>query len=1061
MAREGQSLFAELAELEGGDEEEEGVEATSQASTPRMGPSSDSRRPSEITLDSLPKPTMVDSGMMTDPWEPSTPVATVAGAAIAGAAVAGATGAAVSAISNGPTTPQRSLDSEIAAEAEETPKLVSSGTQWTPLKPGSGDNDHLANVPTPPKMAWDERAPEHELVEASTQADPAEIGIAAISAQETSPTAPSWPALAISYLPGGFTEPVKHELPAPEIPELSVSSITTQSTEPVQATVPEPEPVVPIEPVRELSELSMSSHFIHSTEPVLARLPEVEPQPEPDVYNPEMAVSTISTQHTAPVKAEPAPAPEPIIIPAPVPEPVIPYLSISLLAPASVEPVEAVPAPAPEPIIIPAPVPEPVLPDLSISLLAAASTEPAKAKPTPAPVIPDLSISLLDPAVTEPVKAELAPAPEPTIIPAPVPEPAIPDLSITLHEPAFTQPIIPRVVEIPPLPVPSISTLHSVETQPVQSVARAMPSMSDFAIQTDPMEEPKAAAAAVAIYEDEPGSPETARDLPSASTNERRRSTGLALSDISGNALLPQSDRQQPSFVSSDQGSQTILSSKQIDQILMDRDSTRPVSSAGSKQTMEMAAFGAAVGAAAVSPFATPKLRPRIQAQPSARSGTSIQRRPDTATSQNSSLSVHPPLPADHREAIAAAEKRSIDIPPAPSPGTMGPPLAPASAYRVNLQAAPRTPNDQSTGPGSARTVSTQARMRRESQSQMSRRSSVSSFASELEERFNMNPYAGPMPNGYGTNTDPRMIQAITQTMIGEFLWKYTRKTGSSDMSSTRHRRYFWVHPYTRTLYWSEQDPQTAGKSQLRTKSVPIESVRVVPDDNPYPPGLHCRSLEVTSPGRKVRFTATTSQRHETWYNALSYLLRRESEEYEDGNSVTLDDIDEFNAGFRSSSRQTARMSLSSYNSRTLRQPPKPQRAASAMSMRSTGGTPGRASPALSTSGPNATLQVPEEPPQRSSSRLSILNNSIRGSIASLKGRHGQAASLHDESIRDQPSVENLAHAHAHGHGHGHGIEDEDRLENVRACCDGKHDVGSLSRNSRYSPRVDRIHSHH
>lgn len=317
-----------------------------------------------------------------------------------------------------------------------------------------------------------------------------------------------------------------------------------------------------------------------------------------------------------------------------------------------------------------------------------------------------------------------------------------------------------------------------------------------------------------------------------------------------------------------------------------------------------------------------------------------------------------------------------------------------------------------------------------------------------------MNPYAGPMPHGYGTNTDPRMIQAITQTMIGEFLWKYTRKTGSSDMSSTRHRRYFWVHPYTRTLYWSDQDPQTAGKSQLRTKSVPIESVRVVADDNPYPPGLHCRSLEVISPGRKVRFTATTSQRHETWFNALSYLLLRESNDNgeDNDNGVTLDDIDEFNPGFRSSSRQTARMSLSSYNSRTHRQPPKTQRAASAMSMRSTGGTPGRASPALSTSGPNSSLQVPEDPPQRSSSRLStILNSSIRGSIASLKGRHGQAASLHDESIRDQPSIENLAHD----------AEDEDRLENVRACCDGKHDVGSLSRNSRYSPRVDRIHSHH
>jgi hypothetical protein len=1031
VAQEGQSLFAELAELEGGDEEEDGAGDASQASTPRMGPSLDSRRPSEIMLDSLPKPVMVDSGMMTDPWEPSTPVAAMAEAAVAGAAVASVAGAAVSAVSE-PTTPQRSVDREIAAEGEETPKLVSSGTQWTPLKPGTGDNDHLANVPTPPKMAWDERAVETQLVEASTQAEPAEMGIATISSQETLPTAPSWPELAISYLPGGSTEPVKQELPVPEIPKMSFSSIASQSTEPVQAIIPEPEPVVPVEPVRELPELSLSSHFIHATEPVQARLPEPEPLPEPvveEIYIPDMAVSTISSQHTEPVEAEPAPAPEPIIVPAPVPEPVIPDLSISLLDPAFTEPVKAVPAPPPEPIVIPAPVPEPILPDLSISLLS--------------------------PAVTEPVKAVPAPPPEPIVIPAPAPEPVIPDLTITLLDAASTEPVTPRVVELPPLPVPSISTLRSVETQPVQSVVRVIPRMSDYAIQTDPMEEPKAVAAAVVIHEDEQDrSIEPARDRSGTSTSDRRRSTGLALSDISGNALLPQSDRQRPSFVSSDQGSQTILSSKQIDQILMDREPARPVSSADGRQTMEMAALGAAAGAAAASPFATPKLRPRLQPQSSARSGSSSQRRPDTASSQTSSLSVHPPLPADHREAIAAAEKRSIDIPPAPSPGTMGPPLAPASAYRVNVQTAPRTPNDQSTGPGSARTVSTQAHMRRGSQSQMSRRSSVSSFASELEERFNMNPYAGPMPHGYGTNTDPRMIQAITQTMIGEFLWKYTRKTGSSDMSSTRHRRYFWVHPYTRTLYWSDQDPQTAGKSQLRTKSVPIESVRVVADDNPYPPGLHCRSLEVISPGRKVRFTATTSQRHETWFNALSYLLLRESNDNgeDNDNGVTLDDIDEFNPGFRSSSRQTARMSLSSYNSRTHRQPPKTQRAASAMSMRSTGGTPGRASPALSTSGPNSSLQVPEDPPQRSSSRLStILNSSIRGSIASLKGRHGQAASLHDESIRDQPSIENLAHD----------AEDEDRLENVRACCDGKHDVGSLSRNSRYSPRVDRIHSHH
>jgi hypothetical protein len=316
-----------------------------------------------------------------------------------------------------------------------------------------------------------------------------------------------------------------------------------------------------------------------------------------------------------------------------------------------------------------------------------------------------------------------------------------------------------------------------------------------------------------------------------------------------------------------------------------------------------------------------------------------------------------------------------------------------------------------------------------------------------------MNPHAGPMPQGYGPNTDPRMIQAITQTMIGEFLWKYTRKTGSSDMSSTRHRRYFWVHPYTRTLYWSTQDPQTAGKSELRTKSVPIEAVRVVADDNPYPPGLHCRSLEVVSPGRRVRFTATTSQRHETWFNALSYLLLRETNENcDDSNSVTLDDIDEFNPpSFRSGSRQTARMSFSSHNSHTLRNPHKQQRAASAMSMRSAGTHGGRASPALSSPVPNSSLQVPDG--QRSSSRLSTISSSIRGSIASLKGRHGQSPSMHNESLHGQESAEDLRQVIEN--------QEQDRLENVRACCDGKHDVGSLSRTSRYSPRVDRIHSPH
>ncbi|KAJ5388586.1 hypothetical protein N7509_011127 [Penicillium cosmopolitanum] len=1022
MAGEGQSLFAELAELEGGEEEED-EGAVSQASTPRMQAATPgSRRPSEITLNDLPKPIMVDSGMMTEPWEPQTPKAAHVPVPVPVVGEVTPTGS--------PATPQRNqtLDREIESEAEETPKLVSSGTQWTPLKGPIVDNDHLSNVPTPPKMAWDESS-ESQRVEAGTQAELPELNVAAISSQETVPAFPSWPKLEVTYLHGDETVPVKHEIPEPEIPEFNVSSISSQTTKPVLATVPEPEPMI-VEPVKELPEISLSSLFTNSTEPIQARLPKPEPVLEvPEVVLPEFGLATLSTQHTKPVEPqhpEPAPVPEPTIIPAPMPEPVIPDLNISMLDATSTEPI------APRLIEIPAP------------------------EPVPEPVIPDFSISMLNSASTEPIAPRLIEVP----VPEPVPEPVIPELSISWLNPASTEPVVPTPITIPAPPTPSVSTLSSVETQPVKSVPPIAPLMAELGIQTEPMEEPKAAAIALpvpmATNEDDT---ESTRERDSTRAKDRPTSIGLALSDVSGNAL-PQSATETPGSVSMDQGSQTILSSQQIDQILIEREAARPISSADSK-SRNMAVVGAAAAAAAAattatatataaSPFATPKLRPRPQGQSSARSLTPGQQRPDSATSQASNLSAHPPLPADHREAILAAEKKSIDMPPPPSPGTMGPPLAPASAYRMNVQG-PRTPGDQVPRPGSTRTVSTQARVRRSSQSQLSRRSSVSSFASELEERFNMtNPHAGPMPHGYGPNTDPRMIQAITQTMIGEFLWKYTRKTGSGNMSSTRHRRYFWVHPYTRTLYWSEQDPQTAGKSELRTKSVPIEAVKVLADDNPYPPGLHCRSLEVVSPGRRVRFTATTSQRHETWFNALSYLLLRESNDNcnDSENNVTLDDIDEFNPGFRSASRQTGRMSLASHNSR---RPAPKQRAASAMSMRSTG-THGRASPAFSSPGVNSSLQVPEEGQQRSSSRLStILTGSIRGSIASLKGRHGQADSVHNGSLRGQDSVENF----------GHEAEDDERLENVRACCDGKHDVGSLSRTSRFSPRVDRQHSHH
>ena len=68
-------------------------------------------------------------------------------------------------------------------------------------------------------------------------------------------------------------------------------------------------------------------------------------------------------------------------------------------------------------------------------------------------------------------------------------------------------------------------------------------------------------------------------------------------------------------------------------------------------------------------------------------------------------------------------------------------------------------------------------------------------------------------------STDPNIIHAITQTMIGEFLYKYPRKAIGKGYGDRRHKRFFWVHPYTKTLYWSSSDPGSSSVSESSAKS--------------------------------------------------------------------------------------------------------------------------------------------------------------------------------------------------------------------------------------------------
>jgi hypothetical protein len=60
-------------------------------------------------------------------------------------------------------------------------------------------------------------------------------------------------------------------------------------------------------------------------------------------------------------------------------------------------------------------------------------------------------------------------------------------------------------------------------------------------------------------------------------------------------------------------------------------------------------------------------------------------------------------------------------------------------------------------------------------------------------------------------------LPAIMQTMIGEWLYKYVRNRVGQGISANYHRRFFWLHPYTRILYWCTQEPGTEGEWKAKS----------------------------------------------------------------------------------------------------------------------------------------------------------------------------------------------------------------------------------------------------
>lgn len=177
-------------------------------------------------------------------------------------------------------------------------------------------------------------------------------------------------------------------------------------------------------------------------------------------------------------------------------------------------------------------------------------------------------------------------------------------------------------------------------------------------------------------------------------------------------------------------------------------------------------------------------------------------------------------------------------------------------------------------------------------------------------------------PSNNTSNTAESLLQqtsvvdAIAQTMIGEWMWKYVRRRrtfGAADppleddtAGGQRHKRWVWLAPYERAVMWSSRQPTSGsallGKSgrkrkrtilhplggpdlddtiscvmdRVLTKKVLIQSVLDVKDDTPLPKGatqpVFNRSILILTPARALKFTAPTKERHYVWLTALSFL---------------------------------------------------------------------------------------------------------------------------------------------------------------------------------------------
>lgn len=87
-----------------------------------------------------------------------------------------------------------------------------------------------------------------------------------------------------------------------------------------------------------------------------------------------------------------------------------------------------------------------------------------------------------------------------------------------------------------------------------------------------------------------------------------------------------------------------------------------------------------------------------------------------------------------------------------------------------------------------------------------------------FSDNFNVDTTLDTNPENSAEECGESSMKAMTRAMIGDWMWKYTKRVVGFRKLENKHRRFFWIHPYSQTLYWNTKEPGTKA-SQNGTKS--------------------------------------------------------------------------------------------------------------------------------------------------------------------------------------------------------------------------------------------------